>query len=594
MVSSSMVIAILGGLGLFLLGMGVMTDGLRSLAGSALRRLLMRAAATPAKGAFWGAGVTLLVQSSSATTMTTIGLVSAGLLTFPQAIGVVFGANIGTTGTGWLVALAGVKFSLTAAAMPMVFVGALLRLLGRGRLVGVGSAMAGLGLLLAGLTVLQQGMSDLATRVNPSDLPAITGVGSVGAVVGVLELVVAGIVMTTVMQSSSAAVAATLTALHAGAIAPDQAAALVVGQNIGTSVSAVIAAIGGTTAARRTAAAHVMFNVLTACAVLALFPLVIPLIDWAAPRTDPTMLLAAFHTAYNVLGVAILLPMVGPFSRLVERMLPERGPMLTRHLDQSVLAVPAVAVEAARRTIACTLQALCGSIARTLEQSTRSSGGAIDQDLLSRATDALDQVRLFLAGLSAPPATEPEQRRLDDALHALDHTARLADNARSTIDTPVWTLAAGDAEAVRAAVLCSQALHLAGVVAELEASGAPKNGDDGSQASAVVTDLARQSTELADLRRTHRRATLSAAAVGGARDGDRAHAPAHAHAGSSITVDAAIARVDQVRRLDRLAHHAWRAAAHLDGSSKPIDGTSAQRGDGTGGPAGAGEPIGTT
>src|SRR5499426_4328781 len=129
--SMSTAIAILGGVGLFLLGMTVMTDGLRALAGSALRTALGKAAATPLSGALWGAVVTLLVQSSSAVTMTTIGLVSAGLLTFPQGLSLVFGANIGTTGTGWLVALLGVRISLTAYALPIVFAGALLKLMGK-------------------------------------------------------------------------------------------------------------------------------------------------------------------------------------------------------------------------------------------------------------------------------------------------------------------------------------------------------------------------------------------------------------------------------------------------------------------------------
>src|SRR5262249_45080666 len=119
----STTISILGGVGLFLLGMTVMTAGLKGLAGSGLRAVLSKAAATPLRGAFWGGVATLLVQSSSATTMTTIGLVSAGLLTFPQGLGLVFGANVGTTGTGWLIALIGLRVSLTAAALPVIFVG---------------------------------------------------------------------------------------------------------------------------------------------------------------------------------------------------------------------------------------------------------------------------------------------------------------------------------------------------------------------------------------------------------------------------------------------------------------------------------------
>src|SRR5262245_57284394 len=138
--------------------MAVMTDGLKALAGSALRAVLAKATSTSLSGTVWGAVVTLLVQSSSATTMTTIGLVSAGLMTFPQGLSLVFGANIGTTGTGWLVALIGVRVSLTSAALPMIFVGAMIKLLGRGRVSGAGAALAGFGLVLFGLSILQEGM----------------------------------------------------------------------------------------------------------------------------------------------------------------------------------------------------------------------------------------------------------------------------------------------------------------------------------------------------------------------------------------------------------------------------------------------------
>src|ERR1700751_6235454 len=163
----------LGGGGLFLLGMSVMTAGLKGLAGSGLRTVLSKAPATSLSGAFWGAVVTLIVQSSSATTMTTIGLVSAGVLTFPQGLALVFGANVGTTGTGWLVALIGGRVSLKAAALPMIFVGALIKLLGSGRVSGAGAALAGFGLVLFGLTTLQQGMGGLAERLHPADLPTV-------------------------------------------------------------------------------------------------------------------------------------------------------------------------------------------------------------------------------------------------------------------------------------------------------------------------------------------------------------------------------------------------------------------------------------
>src|SRR6516164_6214497 len=252
----STTISVLGGVGLFLLGMTIMIDGLKALAGSALRTVLGKAAATPLSGAFWGAIVTLLVQSSSAVTMTTIGLVNAGLLTFPQGLGLVFGANVGTTGTGWLVALIGVRVSLSTYALPMIFIGALTKLLAGGRIAAAGAAVAGFALVLYGLTALQQGMGGLAERLHPSELPAVLGAPGVGwwpGLLGLLALVVVGLVMTAVMQSSTASITVTLSAFFAGAVGLDQACSLIIGQNIGTATSSAMAAIGASSTAKRLA-----------------------------------------------------------------------------------------------------------------------------------------------------------------------------------------------------------------------------------------------------------------------------------------------------------------------------------------------------
>src|SRR5215475_13132724 len=364
----STTISILGGVGLFLLGMTVMTDGLKSLAGSALRTVLAKAAATPMRGAFWGAIATLIVQSSSATTMTTIGLVSAGLLTFPQGLGLVFGANVGTTGTGWLVALIGVRVSLTAAALPMIFVGALLNVVGRGRVSAGGGALAGFALLLFGLTTLQQGMGGLAERLHPANLPAVYGPGVSwwSSWFGVLVLIVVGLAMTAVMQSSTAAIAVTLSAYFAGAVGLDQACALIIGQNIGTATSSALAALGASSTAKRLALAYILFKLVAALIALVLFPITIPLLVRASKTIEAVTLLAGYHTAYNVVGVAVLLPLIDRFTRFVEPILPERASPLTRCLDPATLVTPLAAEEAVRRTVARSLGAMCGSIGAAL------------------------------------------------------------------------------------------------------------------------------------------------------------------------------------------------------------------------------------
>jgi len=433
----STAISVLGGVGLFLLGMTVMTEGLKALAGSALRAVLSKAAATPLRGSFWGALVTLLVQSSSATTMTTIGLVSAGLLTFPQGLGLVFGANVGTTGTGWLVALIGVRVSLTAAALPMIFIGAMIKLLASGRASGAGAALAGFGLILFGLTTLQQGMGGLAELLHPADLPGVLAGPDTGwwsGMFGALVLVAVGLVMTAVMQSSTAAVAVTLSAYHAGAVGLDQGCALIIGQNIGTATSSALAAIGASTTAKRLAIGYVLFKVVAAVIALVLFPVVTPLLVRASKTIDGVTLLATYHTAYNVVGVLVLLPLIDRFTRLVERILPERGSPLTRCLDPSALATPILAVEAVRRTIARALIVLCGSVEAALAAEAR--GEPVprrDASSVHEAVDALRQAKVFLSDVAGPPDTDDEQLRLTSTLHALDHASRLAETAGETI-----------------------------------------------------------------------------------------------------------------------------------------------------------------
>src|SRR5215831_11622824 len=453
----STTISILGGVGLFLLGMTVMTGGLKALAGPGLRAVLSKAAATSLRGAFWGAFVTLLVQSSSATTMTTIGLVSAGLLTFPQGLGLVFGANVGTTATGWLVALIGVRVSLTAAALPMIFVGALIKLLGRGRVSAAGGALAGFALVLVGLTTLQQGMGGVAEKLHPADLPAVyaPGVSWWQSVFGVLALLVVGLAMTAVMQSSTAAIAVTLSAYFAGAVALDQACALIIGQNIGTATSSALAAIGASSTAKRLAVAYILFKLIAAAIALLVFPITTPPLVRASKSIDGVTLLAAYHTAFNVVGVAVLLPLIDKFTRFVERILPERGSPLTRWLDPAALATPLAAEEAVRRTVARALGTLCGSIGEALT-------ARKDAVSVTEASDALRQAREFMSEASGPPESEEEEERLTCTLHALDHASRLAEFVGENGELGSVPIRSED---VQATALCEEAMRNAVLIA---------------------------------------------------------------------------------------------------------------------------------
>jgi phosphate:Na+ symporter len=558
----STAISLLGGVGLFLLGMTVMTEGLKSPAGSALRAMLTKAA-TPLHGSFWGAVVTLLVQSSRATTATTIGLVSAGLLTLPQGLGLVFGANVGTTGTAWLVALIGVRVSLTAAALPMIFVGAVTKLLARGRTARMGAALAGFGLLLLGLTTLQQGMGGLAERLHPADLPAVLGAPDVrwwSGLFGVLVLVVIGLLMTALMQSSTAAVAVTLSGHYAGAIGLDQACALIIGQNLGAATSSVLAAFGASTTAKRLSIAYVLFKLIAALIALVLFPVVVPRLLRASSTVDGVTLLAGYHTAYNVVGVMVLLPLVNWFTRLVERILPEGGSPLTRCLDSSALASPIVAVEAVRRAIALVLVTVCASVEAALTGRAKPVRLGKDAVSVQQAADALRQAELFLSDMTGPPDTDEEQRRLTSTLRALDRASRLTDLANGGVN---FSSVRDGPEDIRAGELCAEVMRTAaaiarGVAAPPRVAGSPQivpasRGEDamaGPRAippDEAIAELERCTTQLDEVLRTHRSATLGAVANG------------------MLTADAALLRIETIRNLEALSQHAWRSAIHLVG-----------------------------
>lgn len=540
----STAIAVLGGVGLFLLGMTIMTDGLKAMAGSALRVVLGKAAATPLSGAFWGALVTLLVQSSSAVTMTTIGLVSAGLLTFPQGLGLVFGANVGTTGTGWLVALIGVRVSLSTYALPMIFIGALARLIGGGRIAAAGGALAGFALVLYGLTTLQQGMGGLAETLHPSDLPAVLGTPGVGlgeGTIGLLSLIVVGLAMTAVMQSSTASIAVTISAFFAGAVNLEQGAALIIGQNIGTATSSALAAIGASTTAKRLALAYVLFKLIAALIAIVAFPFTAPLMKSFSSSVDGMTLLAAYHTAYNVVGVAVLLPATQWFTRVVERLLPSRQTPLQRALDPSALASPVIAIETARRVIADVVTTTSASV---------SDGGSLSTQATTAAS-TLEQVRDFLSELKEPPEAEGERLRMTNTLHALDHASRLveiladdglpetsksADRGTPLIELSVKAMRA--AQEIGSSITSESALSV---------KAPPIGWNVSPEIAKALSELHDAASELDALQRDYRAATLGSVAPG------------------ELTAADAFSRIETARRLDNIVHHAWRSSAHLLG-----------------------------
>ncbi len=529
-----MTATLLGGLGLFLLGMLMLTDGLKALAGEALRSILTRFVSGPLSGVGWGTLVTALVQSSTATTLATVGFVSAGLLTFTQAVGVIFGANLGTTSTGWIVSQLGFKVSLGAISPPLVLLGVGMRLLGRGRVAHAGMAMAGFALLFIGIDMLQDGMGAMSSRLSPDDLPGAAAGGLLGRAI----LVAIGCLMTVVVQSSSAAMATTLAAVASGAIGLEQAAALIVGQNIGTTPTAMIAGLGAPAAAKRTALAHVLFNVLTAAVAFGALPALLSVAGRGAAAVgaeDDATTLAAFHTLFNVLGVAMLLPMVGPFSRLIERVVPERAPKPTRFLATIAGAVGPVGMEVARRAVA----QVTATAARAAQAVARRRG-VDDPEELRDAAAAIVEVRRFIHRMARAELAPADITRHNAILHATDHAERLLEALMQRTES--GRLALRDPVAQQVAASVADLLADLGAACARVAEGAA---GDGPPLAEVAGAAAAMAQAIAEQRRRERRRALGAVAAG------------------DLDPEAADARIDTLLWLDRVAYHAWRAAHYL-------------------------------
>jgi phosphate:Na+ symporter len=430
--------ALAGGVGLFLLGMGLMTDGLKLAAGPALERTLARSTKTRLRGLVSGALVTILVQSSSAVTVATIGFVNAGLLTLGQSLWVLFGANVGTTAIGWLVALVGLQFKIDLLALPLIGLGMLLRLTGEGSRRGaLGTAVAGFGVLFLGIDLLKDAFSGVADGFT---LPQWDGP------LGVLALVLVGILMTVLMQASAAALVLAFTAAQGGMLGVDAAAAVVIGANVGTTVTAVIATVGATSNAKRAAAAHVIFNVLTAAVALALLPWLLAALGAlrAALGLDsaPAAKLALFHTAFNVLGVALIWPLAGRLTAFLERRFrtAEEDEARPRHLDRTVLAVPALALDALEREV----RRMGGIALRMVRQAAASACGerpALERD--ERILDRLNRaVADFIAELSRASLSRESAARLPQLLRVARYYEAASDLALEAVAAGCETAAA--------------------------------------------------------------------------------------------------------------------------------------------------------
>lgn len=406
----------LGGLGIFLMGMIILTDGLKSLTGNRIHKALLRFTHNPSSGALFGTISTAILQSSSATTVAAVGFVRAGLISFPEALGIIFGANIGTTITGWLVALLGFKLKLGLILMPMVFIGAALKLFCKKSLANIGFALAGFGLIFIGISTLQESLQSLHHVISFENFPSDNMTGR-------LQLVFIGIVFTLITQSSSLGVATTLTVLNANMMSFEQAMALVIGIDVGTTVTAVIATLGGTAATKRTGWSHVTYNLITATIAFFLitpFIYAINSIQLGFIETHGEIGLVAFHSFFNLLGVLSILPFTHQFAKFMEWIIPDQSAHQNYTLDKLLLKDPAMAISEANRAYRYHLDKSLNYMINLLEQPNH------EHELESHQKN-LQELQTYLNKIKLDNVESIHFKPYLSLTHGLDHLDRLLD-----------------------------------------------------------------------------------------------------------------------------------------------------------------------
>jgi len=339
---------IAAGVAVFLLGMFALESGFKAFSGGVLEAFLKKTTDTTWKSLSFGLVSTALMQSSSLVSVLTISFLSAGLIALTQGIGIIFGANLGTTTGAWLVAGLGLKVDIAAYAMPILVFGVIMIFQkSNSRLQGAGWVLVGMGFLFLGIAYMKSGFENASGQIDLAQF-AVPGLR------GLLIYTAVGIAATVVMQSSHATLILTITALAAGQVSYQNALALAIGSNVGRTVTAILGSINASVAGRRLAVAHLMFNLVTGSIAIILIGQFARAVDWISAEVgiaadDYTLKFAVFHTLFNLVGVALMLPLIGTLVAFLEKLLHEHvEPVETTRalfLNRSALEFPDTALE---------------------------------------------------------------------------------------------------------------------------------------------------------------------------------------------------------------------------------------------------------
>ena len=445
----STTVELLGGLALFLFGMKLMGDGLQQVAGPRMRDALSVMTSNRFAGVATGCVVTCIIQSSSATTVMLVGFVHAGLVSLTQAIGVIMGANIGTTFTGWLIALVGFKVNITALALPAITIGVIPSLIGSRRYNDWAQVILGFGILFLGLWFMKESAAGLeeseavvrwVTRHSADDL------------VGVIGAILLGGAVTVVVQSSSAVLAVTMTLAAQGVIGFETACALTLGENIGTTITANIAALTATTTARQSARAHSLFNIIGVVLVVSFFRPFLDLVTWIVPgqllgdgSADSFTIataLASFHSLFNITITLVLVPFVAQIAWAARKLTGKakgHEAVGLLYLHPGVMTSTTMALHAARSELGRMLhevQSMFSRVMAMIASPDEKMGAVADAILGSEQTvDYLERaITEYCVSIAKMEISFNQSRELAGILGAVGDVERMGDHCESLLN----------------------------------------------------------------------------------------------------------------------------------------------------------------
>ncbi len=337
------------GLGIFLFGMHMMEESIRILSGAAFKSIIRKSTGTRLKAIFSGMFSTAILQSSSAVSLMVLAFVGAGIMNLVQAISVMMGAKIGTTATAWIVAVFGFKFNIEAFSLPMIGIGGLgmIALAKSPKYVNISKFLVAFGFLFMGLDYMKASVDEISNVIDPAMFAGY----------GVLVYALAGLVLTAIMQSSSATIAIVLTMLFSGVISFSAGAAMVIGANVGTTVTVMLGAIGGIHTKKQAAVSQLLFTSGTAVAALLLLPVLTwVVLDLFSFDENLVLGLALFHSIFNIGGVMLYYPIIPQLAKRVEKWIPEKTVSLSSYIHKTDPEIAEAGIVAFKKEIVCQLQ----------------------------------------------------------------------------------------------------------------------------------------------------------------------------------------------------------------------------------------------